>query len=125
MEVVKQICDKISILENGQIRNTGSVSQIFMEHPASLDKLLGEDELKLPNKGHNIKMQFNAENDESEILSRLASENQIIYRYVSGSIENFKSSQLGIITINISNEADLQKSIHFFEKEKITYKVVS
>lgn len=125
MEVVKQICDKISILENGRIKNSGSVSEIFMEHPASLDKLLGEEELKLPQTGHNIKLQFNAESDEAEILSRLASENQVIYRYVSGSIENFKSSHLGIITINLSDEADLQKSIQFFEQEKITYQVVS
>ena len=43
MEVVRQICDTISILENGKISASGNVKEIFLKKPQALLGLLGKD----------------------------------------------------------------------------------
>lgn len=43
MEVVRQICDTISILENGKISASGNVKEIFLKKPQALLSLLGKD----------------------------------------------------------------------------------
>ena len=54
MEVVRKACNKACILENGKIADEGTVKEIFIKQPQSLRRLLGEEEEKLPDTGHNI-----------------------------------------------------------------------
>ncbi len=43
MEVVREVCDTISILENGKIEASGAVRDVFLQRPQSLMTLLGKD----------------------------------------------------------------------------------
>ena len=42
MEVVRQICDTISILENGKISASGNVKEIFLKKSTSIIRVIGE-----------------------------------------------------------------------------------
>lgn len=42
MEVVRQICDTISILENGKISASGNVKEIFLKKTTSIIRVIGE-----------------------------------------------------------------------------------
>lgn len=44
MDVLKSICNEISILEGGRVAASGELKRIFMERPAALKNLLGEKE---------------------------------------------------------------------------------
>jgi len=43
MEVVREVCDTISILENGKIAAAGGVKEIFLQKPQALMTLLGKE----------------------------------------------------------------------------------
>ena len=58
MEVVRKACNKACILENGKIADEGTVKEIFIKQPQSLRRLLGEEEEKLPDTGHNIQISY-------------------------------------------------------------------
>lgn len=44
MEVVREVCDTISILEDGKIADSGSVREVFLRRPQSLMTLLGKQD---------------------------------------------------------------------------------
>ena len=48
MSVVRRVCNKMSILENGKIVEQGDVRQIFLNQPAALMRLMGEEGQTLP-----------------------------------------------------------------------------
>ena len=48
MSVVRRVCSKMSILENGKIAEQGDVRQIFLNQPAALMRLMGEEGRELP-----------------------------------------------------------------------------
>lgn len=52
MEVVRQVCDTISILENGKITASGDVKKVFLQKPQALMTLLGTEQkyYELPGK---------------------------------------------------------------------------
>ena len=54
MEVIKQICGRIAIMENGQVLEVGETEEIFLKNTAGLRKLLGEENIVLP-EGTNVK----------------------------------------------------------------------
>ena len=54
MEVVREVCDTISILENGKIAASGTVKDIFLQKPPSLMTLLGKEDHKLASAGETV-----------------------------------------------------------------------
>lgn len=44
MEVVREVCDTISILENGKISAAGAVKEVFLQKPKALMTLLGKED---------------------------------------------------------------------------------
>ncbi|MBQ7895780.1 MAG: ATP-binding cassette domain-containing protein, partial [Oscillospiraceae bacterium] len=80
MEVVRKACNKACILEHGVIKDEGSVKDIFIKQPASLQRLLGEEAEKLPKTGHNIQIAY-LTNDmrDGEFFSKMASELNYVF----------------------------------------------
>lgn len=57
MEVVRKASNKAVFLERQDCRE-GTVKEIFIKQPQSLRRLLGEEEEKLPDTGHNIQISY-------------------------------------------------------------------
>lgn len=47
MSVVQNICNRMAILENGQVSLMGDVKEIFEKQPDQLRNLIGEDDRKV------------------------------------------------------------------------------
>lgn len=126
MEVVKQVCDKIAILEHGVLKADGAVADIFFEDPQSLQNLLGEDCLEtLPDTGFNIKMSFQEKDKTSEaLLATLAIETGIRFSYVWGGINRFKDDKVGMVTLNVKHEHELRALRRVLESNEIKHKVI-
>lgn len=54
MEVIKQICGRVAIMENGEVLEVGDTEEIFLRNTKGLRKLIGEESIILP-KGTNYK----------------------------------------------------------------------
>ena len=61
MEVVKEICQRVAIMEGGQVIAVGKTEDLFLKNSKALKSLIGEEEI-LPSEGINIRLFFPKDN---------------------------------------------------------------
>ena len=103
MEVIKQICGRIAIMENGQVLEVGETEEIFLKNTAGLRKLLGEENIVLP-EGTNVKILFPKDISNDSIITSMARELDIDVSIVVGRLEKFKDDVLGSLIINVPDK---------------------
>ena len=87
MEVVKEICEKVALLEDGILVAKGAVEEVFLKPGISIKKFLGEEENDtLPTSGVNIRILFPSKCSESAIITRMARELEIDFSIVGGKL---------------------------------------
>lgn len=122
MSVVRQICNKVSILENGKIEETGLVSKMFLQQPPAFRKFLGSSGMNLPADGINIRLLLPAEISQTAILSSVIRELNMDIPIVAGQMEKYRDEVLGSFVINVPTEkADLVKSV--LQKKGIVWQI--
>lgn len=114
MEVVRKACQKACILERGVITDMGDVLDIFYKRPASLLRLLGEDQSQLPGEGVNLRVAYDATGDGAGFFDSFSREAGFVPAVVDGGIQNFRNKAIGLFTLNVL-EQDLDKAIGFLE----------
>ena len=57
MEVVKQICTKVAVMEGGRVLEIENTEDLFLNNTAGLKALMGDEQIVLP-EGTNIKIIF-------------------------------------------------------------------
>ncbi|MFT8349371.1 methionine ABC transporter ATP-binding protein [Clostridium saccharoperbutylacetonicum] len=126
MEVIKEICEKVALLDGGKIEAEGRAEDLFLKPGKSLKKFLGEDdedEEVLPNEGVNIKLFFPSDSSENALITKMARELEIDFSIVWGKLEKFRSEVLGGLVINI-NEEDKDKVMQYLENKDILLEVI-
>lgn len=114
MEVVRKACQKACILERGVITDMGDVLDIFYKRPASLLRLLGEDQSQLPSEGVNLRVAYDATGDGAGFFDSFSRETGFVPAVVDGGIQNFRNKATGLFTLNVL-EQDLDKAAGFLE----------
>lgn len=103
MEVIKEICSKIAIMEDGEVKTVGEVEGLFLKPDINLKKLLGEDKT-LPKNGVNIRIFFPKAISEESIITSMARALDIDFSIVWGKLERFRDDVLGSLVINASED---------------------
>ncbi len=104
MEVVRSVCQKVSLLENGKIVESGDVQELFLKQPEAFRRFLGNEEITSLPEGVNIQIMLRKNDDSGKILSRIAKELQVEYTVCGGKMESYRGENLGDFIINIKNE---------------------
>ncbi|EQF25521.1 ABC transporter family protein [Clostridioides difficile CD160] len=107
MEVIKQICGRVAIMENGEVLEVGDTEEIFLRNTKGLRKLIGEESIILP-KGTNIKILFPKDISNEAIITTMARELNIDVSIIFGKLEQFKEDILGSLIINVSDKSGEQ-----------------
>ncbi|OFI05299.1 methionine import ATP-binding protein MetN [Clostridium acetireducens DSM 10703] len=123
MEVVKEICDRVAILEKGEVKSIGKVEKLFLKPDKNLKRLLGEEEV-LPDEGVNIKLFFPKDQSMQCIITSMARKLDIDVSIVWGKLERFKDDVLGNLVINTSEE-NKEKICKFLDERDINWEVIS
>lgn len=124
MEVVKQVCEKVALLEGGILVAEGDSEEVFLRPGLSLKKFLGEEEEDtLPSEGVNIKLFFPSNSSENALITRMARELNIDFSIVGGKLEKFREDVLGTLTINI-NESDREVVMNYLSSKDIILEVL-
>ena len=106
MEVVKEICQRVAIMEGGQVISVGKTEDLFLKNSKALKSLIGEEEI-LPSEGINIRLFFPKDNSNDSIITAMARELDIDFSIVWGKLERFRDDVLGSLVINIKeNQKD-------------------
>ncbi|MCQ2969120.1 MAG: methionine ABC transporter ATP-binding protein [Clostridium sp.] len=124
MEVVKEICQKVALLEDGILVAKGAVEEVFLNPGISIKKFLGEEENDtLPNSGVNIRILFPSKCSESAIITKMARELGIDFSIVGGKLEKFRDNVLGSLVINI-NQKQKDIVLSYLEQKDIILEVL-
>lgn len=125
MEVVRRVCNKACILEDGKIASEGTVKEIFIRQPEALRRLLGEEALELPKTGHNIQIAYMVnELEDGEFFSKMATELEYVFPVLSGKIQNFQNDNMGIFIINVDDE-HFKKVCKYLDKSQMNWHELS
>lgn len=120
MEVIKQICSKVTFLKNGKLVATGKPEELFVAPNPEVQAFVGENAEILPKSGVNVKLFFADENSESHLITTLARKLDIDFDICQGKLENFRGSILGSLVINIQ-ECDREKVYAFLREHNIIW----
>ena len=124
MEVVKEICEKVALLEDGILVAKGAVEEVFLKPGISIKKFLGEEENDtLPTSGVNIRILFPSKCSESAIITRMARELEIDFSIVGGELEKFREDVLGSLVINI-DKSQKDMVLSYLEDKDIILEVL-
>ena len=124
MEVVKEICEKVALLEDGILVAKGAVEEVFLKPGISIKKFLGEEENDtLPTSGVNIRILFPSNCSESAIITRMARELEIDFSIVGGKLEKFREDVLGSLVINI-DKSQKDMVLSYLEDKDIILEVL-
>lgn len=103
MEVIKQICSRVAIMEGGKVLEIGNTEELFLQNSKNLQKLVGEYEIVLP-KGSNIRIIFPKEISNESIITSMARNLDIDFSIVCGRLEKYREDILGSLIINVSSK---------------------
>lgn len=124
MEVIKEVCEKVALLDGGEIKAEGKAEDLFLKPGKSLRKFLGEeDDGILPEDGINIKLFFPSNSSENALITKMARELEVDFSIVWGKLEKFREEVLGGLVINIREE-DKDKVIRYLENKDILLEVI-
>ena len=125
MEVIKEVCEKVALIDGGKIKAEGKAEDLFLKPGKSLRKFLGEEDDNgiLPEDGVNIKLFFPSDSSENALITKMARDLEIDFSIVWGKLEKFRSEVLGGLVINIKEE-DKDKVIKYLENKDILLEVI-
>ena len=120
MEVIKSLCDYMSIIEDQTVTLTGKVEDIFRERGKSLENLIGKKEFE--NYGDRILMRIflTQENFENDVFYNLVDKYKIKYFLEDAVIDKSKNGKFGEFYISV-DKGDLEKTIKALSEEKGLY----
>ncbi|MGG7212683.1 methionine ABC transporter ATP-binding protein [Clostridium nigeriense] len=124
MEVVKEVCEKVALIEGGVLKAEGKSEELFLRPGVSLKKFLGEEDELLPIKGVNIKLYFPSTSSENALITKMSRELDIDFSIVWGKLEKFREEILGNLVINIE-EKDKDKVIAYLEEKGVVSEVLN
>ena len=122
MEVIKEVCNRVALMEGGEIKALGGVEDLFLEPTHELKDLMGEEEI-LPKEGANIKIFFPKDQSQRSIITSMARELDIDFSIVWGKLERFRDDVLGSLVINV-DEKEEERIFEFLRKQSMSWEVI-
>lgn len=122
MEVIKEICEEVVVLENGVVVESGKSKKLFLQSASKLKELSADEEV-LPQTGINIRLLYDSSVSEQSIITSLARELDIDFSIVWGKLERFSDDVLGSLIINIKEEYQ-ENVIQYLIDKKVNWEVL-
>lgn len=123
MEVVKEVCERVALLDGGVVVESGQVEKLFLSPSDKLKKLIGEEEDILPLQGINIRLIFSKGKTDKSIVTAMARELDIDFSIVWGRLEKFRNDVLGSLVINI-NKDNKDKVLKYLKEKSIDWELI-
>lgn len=117
MEVVREVCDTISILENGKIAASGTVKDIFLQKPPSLMTLLGKEDHKFACAGETVSFLLPA--DRLNMIPMVA--NTFAADILATNTSDYKGVPFTEVTVSVKEQSAARKMKETLTRENLTW----
>lgn len=127
MEVVKSICDKTVVLENGRIIAQGNTIDIFSNKDNCSPDIFSKEEsldYKEHYKGELLKLRFVGENAKNPIISNLVKKFDLELNIISGNIEYIQEKPLGTLIVELKSHDNLRTIIDYLNNHDVRAEVL-
>ncbi|WP_027633314.1 methionine ABC transporter ATP-binding protein [Clostridium hydrogeniformans] len=102
MEVIKEVCNKVALIEHGEVLYSGDSQDLFLKPNKDLKEFLGDDS-DVTLDGVNIKIFFPSSISKSSIITSMARELDVDFSIIGGKLEKFRDEILGTLIINFDD----------------------
>lgn len=128
MEVVRDACDRVAVLENGKVVEEGLVNDIFA-HPKSavtkdfLSNLTNVKEsiVKLSDKTGHYTLRFSSPTTSEPIISRVTKETGALFNIVAAGVQYIEDKKYGVMVLDIGPDEDTEKkAVDMLRKNGVT-----
>lgn len=135
MDVIKNICNKVAVMENGLIVEEGAVIDIFSNPKTDTSKkFLKEVSIKIPNdilanrkdlEEKILKISFVGEKTHEPIISNMVKRYNVDANIIAGSIEGIQDTYFGNLVVKISGNSDeIVSSLKYLKENKLAVEEV-
>lgn len=133
MEVVKEICDRMAVMQDGRIVEEGQVYDLFANPTNELTKefintILQFDlpeHLLTSSKGKIVKIHFRGAIAEESVISDALQKFQVKGNILHGKIEYIKETPLGIFIMELTGDiAEVEKAIQYITSRTESLEVI-
>lgn len=133
LDVVKSICNKVVVMSDGKVVESGDVYSVFTNPENEFTKQLIEhtNNFVIPNeitdiiKGPVLKLTYLDEKASEAVLSETAETCNIRYNIIHGKIEYIASKPLGILYVNIiGDDLNIQRAISVLKEKTFSVEVI-
>lgn len=134
MEVIKDICDRVAIIENGKIIEMNTVEELFKNPKTSTAKSfisslnpIDENGLIDPKKfkGTLIRLSYLGESAKQPIVSHMVKKFDIDVNILSGNINQLMSTSAGYLILELTgNTQEINQAIEFLKSKDVSVEVI-
>lgn len=134
MEVAKEICDRIAVMQGGKIIEENKTKELFKNPKTSVTRSFIknlEDEVEEgyvngdDYKGDVLRLSYADENYDKPILSKCVKKFDIDFSILSGNINKLNISSVGYLTVQIlGKEEERAKAIEFLRENDVNVEVL-
>lgn len=142
MEVIKDICNKVAVMENGEIVEEGNTLDIFSNPKADITKefvsrtmhsdkiyeILKAEKFKgEEDKQHlNIKISYIGENTAEAFISKVSIKFQVLASILFGNIEFIQGVSFGNLIVKLTGESNkIEEAVEFLKENNIKVEVIN
>ncbi|WP_227396283.1 methionine ABC transporter ATP-binding protein [Jeotgalibacillus aurantiacus] len=138
MTVIREICDKVAVIEEGIIKEKGTVFEVFTnpQHPTTkrfvrsvMNDQLPESivrELEKKSFKNVYRIQYTGHSAGSPLLSRLSRKFNLDVNVLYGNITELQDIPYGNLIVEFDGQqSDIQKALHYIQQENVYVKDVT
>lgn len=134
MEVVRDICDRVAIMENGQIIETNTALELFKNPKtktakafiSSIKSNIEKEDINPQDFGDKvIRLSFLGNSAKKPIVSRMIKKYDIEVNILSGDINNLVNTSIGHLILGLSgNNEEIEKAIDYLISQNVNVEVI-
>lgn len=135
IDVIKKLCDRVAVLKEGKICESGSVAEVLLS-PSSEDtkeivKSSFEDSAlteyrRSGGEGKLLRIYFTGHNAEKPIVSHMVKSLDVDVNIISGTIEKIKKESMGQLLVSLTGEEEnFQRAETYLKENGLRYEVLS
>jgi len=134
MGVIRQICHRVAVLDEGKVVESGKVEDIFMKPRSAMAKQLLSH---LPRRSYDldilprekgkplVSFSFSGNSSGQPVISRAIKESGAEINILSGEIDKLQSTSVGSLTVQISGtREEIRNAISYVESRNVSTEVI-
>jgi ABC-type metal ion transport system, ATPase component len=136
LDVIQRICDRVAVMEQGRIVETGSVVDVFTQPKEQLTRQFVRNESKfqipdaiykdLLSTGELVYLTFLGESAKDPALAMLARKFDVLPSIIAGGIDQLKNQSIGNLLVHLKGEAgQIRDAVAFLKAQKIIVEEVT